>query len=154
MNNKILIIGYGNTLRGDDGIGPIIIERLTHSNMDNRADFIDGGVDGLTLIDHLDIYTHVLIIDAVNMSMEPGTIKLFSQNDVVVNMKEDSLSTHGLGLPAVFEIIKGLGIKRDIMILGIQPETISMGEGFSLKVSEQINNIISVIQNYISENSI
>ena len=92
---KILIIGVGNPFRSDDGIGPAIIKIL---QAENNPDFVlvDGGTDGLALLDQLAEYEKSIIIDAVQMLEAPGVVKSFTPAEAKIKIKSDVLSTHGL----------------------------------------------------------
>ncbi|MBT3260910.1 hydrogenase maturation protease [bacterium] len=144
-NNKVLIIGVGNPYRKDDGIGPYII-KLLQTQKEIEADLLDGGTDGLTLIDYIKEYTQVILIDAVNMGKPAGEIVCFSPAEVQLKIKNDSLSTHGFGLAEVLKLVKELDIKTKIQIIGIQPQDISFGEGLSKVINDKISEVIKIIK--------
>lgn len=138
--NTTIIIGVGNTLRRDDGIGPIIIKELEKLNLTN-VDLLDGGTDGLTLLDYLPNYSQAIIIDAVNMGLPPATVKVFTPEEVRVNIKSDALSTHGFGLAEVITLKEQLDIKTKLIIVGIEPVDISFGENLSAEIQAKIPEI-------------
>jgi len=110
-----------------------------------NVDYVNGGTDGLALIDLISQYKKVTIIDAVNMQMPPGTIKRFKPEEAKIYVKSDSLSTHGFGLAEVLELLMQLGGETEIDIIGIQPKDISLGEGLSDCVRDCLNDIITLI---------
>ena len=69
-------------------------------------------------------YKYAIIVDAVCMSESPGTIKIFTPNEIKDKFKTDALSTHGFGLAEMFKLIKQLKIKTQIKIVGIEPKNI------------------------------
>jgi hydrogenase maturation protease len=148
MANNILILGVGNTLRRDDGVGPIIIE-LLKENKKAGVDYLDGGIDGLALIDVIRCYKRAIIIDAVDMRTVPGTVKLFTPQEAKIKIKTDALSTHGFGLAEVITLMEELGYKADLQIIGIQPQDISFGEGLTDIVQAKLKDIIKVINNLL-----
>ncbi|EKE01197.1 MAG: hypothetical protein ACD_21C00194G0001 [uncultured bacterium] len=164
MKTKPLIIGVGNPLRHDDGIGPQIIKILRsmqegsspynrqqgnkNSNIVDCKDLtlFDGGTDGLALLDQVAEYEKVIIIDAVQMLAPPGTVKSFTPAEAKINIKSDVLSTHGFGLADMLKLAEKLDIKTKISIIGIQPKDISFGEGLSNEVQTQIPLILDLIK--------
>ncbi len=139
----------GNPLRRDDGIGPKIIQLLEENrnsyNLSSKADLLDGGTDGLGLIEYLKEYKKVIIIDAVDMKLEPGTIKIFTPLEAVLNIKSDALSTHGFGIAELIKLAKELNINPELIIVGVQPEDVSYGEGLSKIINSKLNEIIETL---------
>jgi hydrogenase maturation protease len=145
MKPKILVIGVGNPLRSDDGIGPAIIKILQTENNQDFA-LVDGGTDGLALLDQLAEYEKAIIIDAVEMLETPGVVKSFTPAEAKIKIKSDVLSTHGFGLAEMLKLVDELNIKTKIKIIGIQPQNIDFGEGLSDKIKNQISQILKLIR--------
>jgi hydrogenase maturation protease len=150
MVNKSLILGVGNRFRGDDGIGPKIVDVLCEKHPDflekHHIDCLDGGIDGLALLDVIKQYPKAIIIDAVNMNEVPGEIRVFSPNEAKLHIHSDALSTHGFGLAEVIALAEKLEIKTDIQIIGIQPKDTNFGENLSPEVASKIDRIIDKIR--------
>jgi len=150
---ETLILGVGNPLRRDDGIGPEVIRLLTENRskknnsykLSSDIDLLDGGTDGLGLIEYLKDYKKVVIIDAVEMKLKPGTIKVFTPEEAVININSDALSTHGFGIAELIKLAKGLDINPELIIVGIQPESIDYGEDLTTPVSSVLNNLIELV---------
>ena len=70
MTGGLLVLGLGNPLRGDDGIGPRVIEALQDRGLPSGVEVIDGGTGGLGLVNMLSCRQRVIIVDAANMRME------------------------------------------------------------------------------------
>lgn len=151
--NKTLILGVGNPLRRDDGIGPEVIRLLTDDRtkknstykLSSDIDLIDGGTDGLGLIEYLKDYKKVIIVDAVEMNLAPGTIKIFSPDEAVLKIARDSLSTHGFGIAELIKLAKELDINPELVIAGVQPKDISYGEKLSDSVASVLEKLIKII---------
>lgn len=145
---KILIAGAGNPLRRDDGVGPYIIKEISQMSHDNKRHtirYVDVGTDGLVLFDMMQHYTHTLLVDAIHMNTSPGTIKVFTPKDVKVNMYHDSLSTHALGLATLIHLLEQFRIKTSLKIIGIQPESIELGEGLTQTVSLRLDTLLHTV---------
>jgi len=147
--NTTLILGVGNPFRRDDGIGPAVIARLQTDTSFRRVDLLDGGTDGLALMDDIQGYERVLIVDAVHMGAAPGEIRLFSPKDATLSVTSDALSTHGFGLAEVVALMDKLGIRVNMQILGIQAKDVSFGEGLSPELDKKIEDILELIKQQI-----
>jgi hydrogenase maturation protease len=145
MKPKTIIIGVGNPFRGDDGIGSAIIKILRTENSQNFV-LVDGGTDGLALLDQLAEYEKAIIIDAVQMLEIPGIVKSFTPAEAKIKIKSDVLSTHGFGLAEMLKLADELNIKTKITIIGIQPKNIDFGEGLSDEIKTQIPQILKLIK--------
>ena len=150
MSNETLIIGVGNILRQDDGIGPRIIEHLDNDGFEDKATLMNGGVDGLALIDYIKDYRNAVIIDAVDMGLPAGEIMVFRPDEADLNVRWDSLSSHGYGLAEALHLCRELGVATNIKIVGVQPKAISFGEYLSKEVSDRIDDIIHVVKDIIN----
>ena len=141
-----LILGVGNPLRRDDGIGPAVIQLLAENRdgyqIPSDIELVDGGTDGLGLIEYLKDYKKVVIIDAVETGLAPGTISVFTPEEAVISINIDSLSTHGFGIAELIKLAKELDINPELVIVGVQPEDVSYGEGLSEFVEPILQNVI------------
>ena len=146
---ETLLLGVGNLLRRDDGIGPKVIRLLSENRNSNKlpsgTDMIDGGTDGLGLIEYLKDYKKVVIIDAVEMGLAPGTIKVFTPEEAVISINTDSLSTHGFGIAELIKLAKELDINPELVILGIQPGDVGYGEELSEALYSGLNDTLETI---------
>ncbi len=155
-----LILGVGNPLRRDDGIGSAAVESLNRIRTSNEGncgnhqdvDIIDGGTDGLGLIEYLKDYKKVIIIDAVQMRLPPGTLKIFTPKEALISIKSDALSTHGFGIAELIKLAGALDITPEFTIIGIQPEDTGYGEGLSKTVNSTLGHLVETVCTIISEN--
>lgn len=150
---ETLILGVGNSMRRDDGIGPEVIRLLTERRAKKNGrygltadtDLIDGGTDGLGLIEYLKDYKKVIIVDAVDMKLHPGTVKIFTPKEAVISINKDSLSTHGFGIAELIKLAEELDINPELVIVGVQPGDISFGENLSKVVESEVKGLIEII---------
>lgn len=145
MKRDRLILGVGNPLRQDDGVGPEVIKQLSKVNPRIDADILDGGTDGLGLIEVLGQYEKVVIIDAVEMKKKPGTVELFKPRQIKFAPARDSLSSHGFGLAEILSLLTTLEIDTDISIIGVQPKCIGFGEELSHEVASMLEQIKGIV---------
>ncbi|MEW6687006.1 MAG: hydrogenase 3 maturation endopeptidase HyCI [Candidatus Edwardsbacteria bacterium] len=143
-NSKILIIGIGNELRGDDGFAPQLIKRLERKvhpayNLCARVkvDLLDcGDVPENFTGKIIDINPDTLILlDALDFGEKPGEIGLFRPSEL---KEKGFVSTHGMSLHLFLDYIIG-HIKPEVLILGVQPKQLEFGSGLSDEVKEAID---------------
>ncbi len=147
--NNTVILGVGNSLRGDDGIGPEIIKIFNQRNDVRNADFFDCGINSFLLFSYIEKYKNVIIIDALNFNSDPGSIKIINDEEIESFNFNDSLSTHGFGLKDVLTLAKKMNITDKLAVIGIQVKNISYGSEISNEIVEKIPMIIEEIKKQI-----
>jgi hydrogenase maturation protease len=147
LSKKIAIIGVGNTLRRDDGIGIIVLESLLKFYKREGIDYLDFGTASFDLIHKMQGYATVVLIDGIRADLVAGELKIFELKNIEHNSKPLLASTHELDLKSIFELSKSFGLKTKIYVAGIQVEDISYTEGLSealLNIKEDIVKKISI----------
>ncbi len=140
-NSRIAIIGIGNPMMADDGIGPRLISELQGSVP--GVDLIDMGTGGMQLVHVLAGYDSVLIIDSADMGLSPGESRVFSPDDVVSFKETRAYSLHDWDLLRSIEISRQLGeAPASILILAIQPGCLEMREGLSPEVERGFQGML------------
>lgn len=135
------VIGIGNPLRRDDGIGIALVEFLQKSDLfrEKPVTFIDGGTRGIGLLHFFDRYDVLLFVDAVNLNQQPGTFSFFSSNEVRTKKEAPSLSTHAEDVLSVISLAKHIhNDSKNVYVFGVQPKDISMGHGFSNEITKNL----------------
>jgi len=138
---RLLILGLGNPLMGDDGAGIQIVNELRESDLPEYVDVIDGGTAGVGLIDLMSGYSRVIVVDAVIREeghfprcisqREVSLIKLQSQ-EILKQVQNDGCSLHEMELTSVLRLMKTLGMPiPEITIVGIPAVNIAPGIGLS-----------------------
>jgi len=153
---NIGIIGLGNPLRHDDGIGLILLDFVRHHKKEfgDRITIIDGGNGGMNLLHVLARFDVVFLIDAVDFEGKPGDTRLFTEEQIQSKKTPITLSTHDSDFLNVISLSKELHELPDILVLfGIQPHDVSYGTGLSdqliysldtlsMKLKKEIQNLI------------
>jgi hydrogenase maturation protease len=146
---KSAIIGVGNLLMGDEGIGVHAVEYLRkaacHSRRNDKLtgiDILDGGTGGMTLFHLFERYERVIIIDAADFGGKPGEVRSFAMKDLRLAPDSAQVSLHGTSLAGILELANKLGKKMpEITIVAVQPKTIAP----SLKLSDECEKILPEI---------
>lgn len=150
-NPSIAIVGVGNEIRGDDGIGPYIINILINSKIfhdDQNIELYNLEQDAFAIIDIIDSFNLIIIIDCAMISKKPGSISVFDFNDIKNNQK-NFRSVHGFSIIDTIKIAHVMNNKKEIKIIGIQPESIEISDSISPIILKKTPEIIQIIKNLI-----
>jgi hydrogenase maturation protease len=151
------IIGIGNTLRGDDGIGPYIINELRKEKLPEAVQLFDIGSDAFAVIDHLISEHPVLIIDCAQMNKNPGEVVKFNVEEKTLSILENAISLHGFGFTDVYKMAKKLNDNIQCTIVGVQPKLIEFNSDLSEEVKNSIPSIIKLVMEetnkYVKKNN-
>lgn len=150
--SSIGIIGVGNPLRKDDGIGIVLLHHMKNAAklLPDSLSFIDGGTGGIKLLYTFNKFDIVIVLDAVDFKGKPGESRFFLMDDIQSEKKVSSVSTHNEDL---FQIIR-IGWELDecpkkIYVFGVQPADVSFGEGLTDSLQNQISDIFTSMKQNI-----
>lgn len=143
---KILILGIGNILLRDEGIGVRVIEYLQQNkSFPEDVELVDGGTAGADLIDVLSDRHLVIIIDAVDFDAPAGTILRFTPEHWL-SRQQNVLSLHDLDIPQTLAMTQLIGCApKKVISLGIVPKTVKPG----MELSEELAILVPVIAEQI-----
>ena len=131
----LLILGLGNVLCGDDGLGVVAVHRLLrHYEAPLGVRVLDGGTLGLALLPYLEDAQEAILVDAVRTDSQPGAhVRL--EGDEVLPAVSARLSPHQVG---VADLLDGARWRERyparVLLLGLVPETLALGVGLSSPV--------------------
>lgn len=141
-----MILGLGNPLRGDDGVGPQVIEALNQCGLPEGVTALDGGTGGLDLLHVLEGWEQAIIIDAADVRCEPGQFVRFTLDEARFVGSEDTMSLHNAGLAEALALADAVGQPLpDLVIFGVQPERIGWGEGLSGVVKATLPALVDAV---------
>jgi len=148
---KVIIIGIGNILLMDEGIGIHVINELEKHKLPDNVDIYDGGTGGFKLIDLMREAKRVIFIDAVEAGKTPGTITTFKYKDVRSIYPKKKYSLHDTNLLEVIKMAELLEVPIEIEIVGIQPKTINYSTTLSKELRDAMPDIINTVLSRIEE---
>ena len=136
--DRIAIVGIGNRMRGDDGVGPALIDSLKNVLPEERFSLFDCGETPENWI--IPIVNAkpkiVFIVDSVDFGATPGSIKIFEPTE----LGPSGISTHSMSLDIFVNYLKEeLGVT--IFLIGIQPKSLRLGDRISNPVSKAIDKL-------------
>jgi hydrogenase maturation protease len=132
---------------GDEGIGVYLVERLVRSAAEYPSvDFIDVGTGGLSVLHYIEGRRKAVIIDCALMDEEPGAIRRFTPQEVRSTKVLAHQSLHEADLMRIIEMARQLDAgPEEIVIFGIQPERVELGQGLSPTLMKRADEYVSLI---------
>jgi hydrogenase maturation protease len=149
---KILLLGIGNVLWADEGFGVRVIERLQKGyRFPDQVKVMDGGTQGVYLVEHVQEAEVLIVFDAIDYDLQPGTLKRIENDDVPNFLGAKKMSLHQTGFQEVLAMAQMLGhYPRHLLLIGVQPEELD-DYGGSLRpiVKAQIQPAIDMALAYL-----
>jgi hydrogenase maturation protease len=141
-----LIIGLGNPLRGDDGIGVHVAQSLAEQTLPEGAEVVDGGTRGLELVNLMEGRQRVILVDAAHMDRSPGEFVRFTLDEARLLGEDQHLSIHAAGLRDALLLAQVLqALPDEVVIYGVQPANLNWDDDLSPKVRAAIPQIVESI---------
>lgn len=142
-HGKIVILGIGNEIKGDDGLGPNIVWKL-NDLFENNDDVIvfDGGTvpENYTSLIRNEEPTHIILVDAVEMKKEPGYIRVVQKEEIA----KYNISTHAMPISFLIKFMETT-IGARIILVGMQPKNMELAEGISKEVEKSIEIVVNTL---------
>jgi hydrogenase maturation protease len=150
----VLILGIGNTLLSDEGIGVHLVQRLQHQVGEVPGiECLDGGTLSFTLAEPIARADVLIVVDAARMGERPGTLKIFHDQEMDRYLQGNRASVHEVSLGDLLDIARlsdTLPARR--CLVGIEPEKLDWGESLSEAVAPAvetgINEIVSLLRSW------
>jgi hydrogenase maturation protease len=124
MEKSILIMGVGNYLMGDEGVGVHAVQKLLNTTLPDYVDVVDGGTGGFHLLEYFSKYPTVILIDAELNDNESGSIRLIKPKFASDFPK--ALSTHDIGLRDMMSSLQLLGEIPEIYLFAVGIQFLQM----------------------------
>lgn len=143
-NERKVVLGLGNTILRDEGLGIHAMQALkAHLGAEAaEIEFVDGGVLGMNLLPLIEECRYLLLLDAINANLSPGTV-VEMERDAIPLYGGVKLSEHQL----TFQEVLGLASLRDTLppyvhLIGIQPQDMEVGLGLTPVVAEELPEVV------------
>jgi hydrogenase maturation protease len=140
-----LVLGLGNLLRSDDGVGVHAIRRLQRDSIvPPRVVLMDGGTQGLSLLPHISGFRRILMIVAVDAGQPPGTI-IRLEGDAVEKFPGKTL-VRRLGFADLMIALKFLGeCPKEVIVIGMQPQSSDWSVELTAPVGRSLGELLAVV---------
>lgn len=146
---NILILGLGNLLLKDEGVGVVVVQRIKDMALPSDVEVMDGGTKGLDLLYYIEGRKKVIVIDAVRAGEPPGTMYRFTDKDIA-DKKGLFRSAHGIDFTDALKFAEFFKNKPDeVIFIGIEPESLDEGLELSPIIEKRIPIIIELVMKEI-----
>jgi len=143
-NKKVVIIGIGNLILRDEGVGVHAVRELEGRDLPPRVEVIDGGTATMELLPVIQEAESIIVIDALKGGGDPGTIYRVTPDDLM-GETERLLSLHQVGLLEVLGMARQLGGDPEVVIIGVEPKEISWGMELAPEVEAKLPKVIEAV---------
>ena len=142
----ILILGVGNLLLSDEGVGVHVAQRMMHMELPPEVHVVEGGTDGFGLVNVILGADRMILIDAVKGGGQPGSIYRFDIDDCPPYPDLFKTSVHQISILEVINLSSLIGSTPQTTIIGIEPHCLDMGMELSPQIEAKIPKIIQMVQ--------
>nr|MDO8100259.1 hydrogenase maturation peptidase HycI [Candidatus Njordarchaeota archaeon] len=147
--SRLLILGVGNHLKGDDAAGIEFARQLKRQvGFSSKINIIEAGLapENFTWVIRKFHPSHILIVDAAQMGMPPGSMRIVEKGEIA----GFSFSTHNLSLSLLVSYIKK-EFDSEVVMVGIEPSNLEFGETISKPVVDAVERLIGTLRQVLSK---
>lgn len=143
---SVLVLGIGNLVMGDDGVGVLVAQRLLQGyRFPDNVEIMDGGTLGLDLLPKLENITNLIMVDAVETGEKAGTCVRLCGQELPIAL-QTKVSPHQMGLKDLLAVSELMGHSpKEMVLIGVQPGSIEMEIGLTAEVEAQLEVLISSV---------
>ncbi len=145
----VVVIGVGNELMRDDGVGTWVVRQLEEENLGPEVELVEGAVGGLDLVFDLEGRELAVIIDAARMGLAPGTVRLVRREEIEERLLPLA-SLHEIALHDVLELADLTGIRPEIAVVAVEPEEVVPGLGLSPAVESAVPEMLKLVKQLVT----
>jgi hydrogenase maturation protease len=137
---RTLILGIGNTLLSDEGVGVHVVRHLAaHHGDEPDVTFLDGGTLSFTLAGDIADHDFLIVVDAARVDGPPGTVRCFEEEAMDRYLGRAQMSVHEVGLSDLMDMARlSDTLPRRRALIGIQPAVLDLGDGPSAEVGRAV----------------
>lgn len=143
---RTLVLGLGNPIMGDDGVGAAVLASLRQEwEVPPEVELIDGGTWGMNLLPLVESARHLILVDAIRSGVAPGTLTVLERRELPRYFAL-KLSPHQIDLREVLALaeLRGL-LPEDLVALGIEPESVELALDLSPRVSAGVSKLVDLV---------
>jgi hydrogenase maturation protease len=150
---EVLVLGIGNLLWADEGFGVLALQELERRGAPPGVRLLDGGTQGLYLIPHIRAARRLIVLDAVDFGLAPGTLMTLRGDEVIRRSGGKRLSLHQTTFQDVLAACVLMGdAPQEMLLVGVQAGDLDdFGSGPTPPVLAQIDAALDVVLKQIAE---
>lgn len=141
-----LVVGLGNPLRGDDGVGVRVAQALAKQELPDGVEVVDGGTLGLGIVPLIEGRQRVILVDAAEVGRDPGEFTRFTLDEAHLLGTDQHLSVHDASLRDALQLAQVLQVLPDkVVVFGVQPATTQWDRELSPQVEATLPELIAAV---------
>lgn len=150
-NERILVLGVGNSLLTDDGVGIHVIEIIRRKNgFGPHVSICDGGTIGLTLLPHIEEAERLIVVDAAQLGAAPGVVRMFENERMDEHLSRARSSVHEVALSDILDAARlGGTVPKKRVLIAIQPQETGWGEAPTQAVRDAMPAACDAVRDYV-----
>lgn len=148
---KITILGVGNELLSDEGVGVHVVRELQKRDCFPDIEIIEGGTDGFGLLNIITDTDYLIVIDSLRGGEKPGSIYRFDIEDAPACPDLFKTSVHQIGILEVIHLSGLIGKTPKTTVIGIEPKILTRGMKLSPEIRKKIPRVIALIDREIGK---
>jgi hydrogenase maturation protease len=142
----VLVVGFGNPLRADDGIGVRAVEALLACALPAGVEVLEGGAGGPDLVNLLDGRQRAILVDAALLGRRPGEFLRLALEELHLQSDNGPVSMHAAGLRDGLRLAQALELlPPDVVIYAMQPECLEWRSGLSREVEAALPGMVAEV---------
>lgn len=150
---KTVVLGLGNLLLTDEGVGVHVINRMMEMDFPPEVELVEGGVDGLRLMSVVVGTDRLIVVDAVKGGGSPGSIYRFGPEDIVSHTDTSKMSVHQIGILEVIRLSGLVGKLPKTTIIGVEPKSVEVGMELTPEIQSKVPRIIELVSNELKDSA-
>jgi len=143
---KIMVVGIGNLLMQDEGVGVHAINQLAQMSFPQNVEIIDGGTHSYDLVEFFCQADNLIIIDAMKAGGEPGTIYRAPFDELGLKPDENITSLHEMHFVEAMYLVRLLGYDPEVMVFGVEPQNIGLSLDLTPQVAEKVPRLVELVK--------
>ncbi|MDA8096147.1 MAG: hydrogenase maturation protease [Clostridia bacterium] len=141
---RTIVLGLGNILMQDDGIGVRVIEALQDTELPDGVELVDAGTGVYSLIYDLEGADRIIVVDAVQGGGEPGTVYRIPGEELD-SFRDEAVSTHDIRFPEVMTILAQHGHHPAVVVYGVEPAEVDLGMELTPSVMAVLPRVTALV---------
>ncbi|MFN8588260.1 MAG: hydrogenase maturation protease [Candidatus Eisenbacteria bacterium] len=144
---RVVVVGLGNVLMGDDAIGPYVMRVLqARYEFAPEVSVQDLGTPGWDLTPHITGVERLVFVDTVGSTSPPGTVKRYRRDEILRNPPPPRVSPHDPGLKETLLTLEFAGrAPREVLLVGVVPVDTEMRTGLSAPVAAAVDEVVAAV---------
>jgi hydrogenase maturation protease len=135
------VLGVGNVLLGDEGVGVHAVRRLIDRGLPPGIEAFDGGTEGFGLLDVVSSCARLVVVDCVRGGEGPGTVYRFEPGEIDMVSDRYATSIHQVGILEILHLAALVGQRPRTTIVGVEPASLEIGIGPSAAVAARLEAV-------------